>query len=124
MSKARDFLVDKLTVLEPAFRVLPYARTIDPPRKPTVLVRVDRVEPAGEAGARRVRRYRYAVIIIPIKTNGDPAEDELDACLEDVLAAIDAAPDVTWEAAERGTWEDTAFPAYEVTVSVPLKIGA
>lgn len=124
MSRARDYLVAVLKPLEPDFRVLPYARKIDPPKKPTVLVRVDKIDPNPGAGARRVRTYSYAVLVIPVKSTGDPAEDELDACVEDVLDVLDRAADVQWSTAARGTWDETDFPAYEITVTVPLKIGA
>ena len=128
MSRPRDLIVTALAPLEdldPTVRVIPYARTIDPPAVPTVMVRVDRVEPAAaRAGARRVRSYTFAVIVVPAKSTGDAADAEIDALLEDVLAVLDDAPDLTWTAAERGTYQDTAFPAYEVTVTQPLKIGA
>ena len=131
MSKARDFLIEQLAPLEDLedpFRVLPFARGLSPARKPTVLVRVDEVAPVNSAGARRVRVYTFGVIVLGRHTTGDNADDEIDALLEDVLAVLDseqlATAGITWTAAKRGTWQDTAYPAYEVTTTVPLKIGA
>lgn len=100
-------------------RVVGYARNIDPPSKPTVMVRLDEAEPG--AGAPNVwRRYAFALVVLPAKTHGSAADDELDALLEDVLYAIEQAPNLTWSKAARGTYQDNSYPAYEVTLSVPF----
>jgi len=123
---ARALLVGYLAPLEEdGIRVLEYARKIDPPAHPTVLVRYDRVRPAGkDAGARRVRSYEFGLLCVPAKSTGAPAEDEAGALLDDVLAVLDDAPNVLWSVAERGTFEDSTYPAHEITVTLPLKIGA
>lgn len=127
VSDARALLIEWLAPLEaldPPVRVIAHARSIDPPKDPTVLVRYDRVRPNRAAGARRVRTFEFGLLCVPGKLTGPEAEDESTALLDDVLDVLDAAPNVTWEVAERGTYEDSSYPAHEITVTVPLKIGA
>lgn len=127
ISAARALLVSYLAPLEdltPPVRVIPYARQVSPPDRPTVLVRFDGVAPATGAGARRVRTYRFALLCVPGKVRAEAAEDEADALLEDVLAVLDDSPQVSWSTADRGLYEDTEIPSHEVTITLPLKIGA
>ena len=97
--------------------VIGYARQIDPPAWPTVMVRVDEVSrPAGMPQGCRV--YKFALVCIAAKTDPDgPADDELDGLLEDVLHALDTAPDLIWETATRAVYAETS-PAYEVALTV------
>lgn len=119
MSTARDEVVAALeTIVPTSIRVVGYARAIDPPQKPTVLVKIVRVTPAA---IQNRRAYEFGLVIIPTKTDPNgPADDELDAALETVLDALDQWEDVTWSAAERGTYQDTTYPAYEVAVTLPI----
>ena len=103
--------------MPPGVDVLGYARQIDPPARPTVMVRVDEVirPPALPSGC---RAYRFALVCIAAQTDpGGPADDELDGLLEDVLHALDTGTDLTWENATRAVYNDTN-PAYEVAVTV------
>lgn len=117
---ARQAVIDAVAGLElDGVNVIGYARNIDPPTKPTVLVRVDLVEPYPGLPDRN--RYTFGLVLIPTRSGPGSADDELDDLLEDVLHALDNAPDLTWTRAERGTYQDTTYPAYEVTLSVPFK---
>ena len=97
--------------------VVGYARQIDPPARSTVMVRIDEVtRPAGLPTG--CRAYKFALVCIAASTDpGGPADDELDGLLEDVLHALDVAPDLTWETASRAVYNDTN-PAYEVVLTV------
>lgn len=115
---ARSTLVAGLREFLPSdVRVMPYAEQIDPPRRPTVMVRIDVVQPLLNAPS-AARTYQFALVLIPTKCDAGPADDELDRLLEDVLFALesDASP-LTWSRAERGTYQGSTYPAYEVTVS-------
>lgn len=134
-STARAELVALLAPLEEAdgadTRVLPYARDVDPVDRPTVMVRVDEVKPRrGVIGSSRLRDYTFALVLIPSSLTGAAAEDELDEVLELTLAELEAiqtdtsrARNLEWTTATRGSYLDK-FPAYEITVTLPLKIGA
>lgn len=113
---ARTELVTELTATLPtSILVLPYARGIDPPTKPTVMVRVDQVTPSSNPQAQR--DYQFALVLIATKTEAGPADDELDGLLEDVLYELDKSTKINWTTAERATYEEK-FPAYEVTVTI------
>lgn len=97
-------------------RVIPYMRDLDPPAKPTVMVRIDEVVPSPFPQVWRI--YRFALVLIPTMTKVGDADEELDALLEDVLYAVDQPTnDLTWSAAKRATFEDK-YPAYEVTLDL------
>lgn len=115
---ARDEVVTALRAVLPAeVIVLAYARDIDPPTKPTVMVRIDEVRPS--AAPQAFRQYTFAVLVIASQTVSGPADDELDALLEDVLFAIDSSGLLTWQQATRATFEDK-FPAYQVDLLVTI----
>lgn len=99
--------------------LLPYARDIDPPAKPTVMVRIDQVAPSTVAGG--LRDYRFGLVLVAAKTTAGPGDDELDGLLEDVLFALEQASSagITWSTANRATYKE-ANPAYEVTASVTI----
>lgn len=115
----RMLVNDALTAqLSPAsVTVLPYARQIAPPPRPTVMVRLDRLIPGTLAGVGQVRSTELALIVLAAKTDPTgPADDELDALLEDVIHAVEQAPGLTWTEAKRAVYADT-IPAYEVSVT-------
>ena len=134
-STARAELLKLLEPLDdPAgadLRVLGYARDVDPGDRPTVMVRVDEVKPRRRAmgSTGTLRDYAFGVIVIPSILTGAAAEDELDEALELVLARLEVIADdalarnLEWATATRASWLEK-FPAYEITVTVPLKIGA
>lgn len=99
--------------------VIGYARSIAPPAKPTVLVRLDEVVPSP-TNPQAENLHRYALVLIPTMTEPGNADDELEALLEDVLYAIFKAGNLTWSKATRGTYQDTTYPAFEVALDVPI----
>ena len=102
------------TVIPDDILVIPYAKVIDPPKAPTVLVRVDQVEPL-----KPWRRYGFALIVVTPYTNPDgPADENLDEVLEDVLYALDRHETITWDRARRSTFQER--PAYLVSLSIPF----
>ena len=103
--------------MPPGVDVIGYARQIDAPSKPTVMVRIDEVtRPAGLPQG--CRAYKFALVLIAALTDpGGSADDELDGLLEDVLHAVDTGTDLTWESASRAVYNDTN-PAYEVSLTV------
>jgi hypothetical protein len=118
---ARTEVVAALDPLLDGVTVLPYARNVTPPAQPLVMVRVDRVEPAKELPNHN--RYTFALVLLGSKNEPGPADDELDELLEQVIFAINSEQDVlTWESAARGTYENTSYPAYEVTVIHNIKV--
>ena len=112
-STARGAILAAVADLLPAtVNVIPYARHITPPSRPTVMIRVDLVRPGVVQSA---RGYEAALVLIPSKDDPTgPADDELDALLEAVLDALDRAEDLTWSTAERATYQDSTNPAYEI----------
>ena len=119
MTTPRALVKDALTdQLDPAsVTVLAYARQIAPPPRPTVMVRLDRAIPGTLAGVGLVRSTGLALIVLAAKPDPPgPADDELDALLEDVLHAVEQAPGLTWTEAKRAVYADS-IPAYEVSVT-------
>lgn len=119
---ARDQVVAVLAQLVPdGIDVRPYAEDIPRPQLPTVMVRVDEVQP------NRVARHThrdYLMTLILLCTSEDtsgPADDELDQLLEDVLYCLDVGAGAellpTWSSAKRGVYQDTV-PAYEVSTTI------
>ena len=123
---ARDEVVSALTAHTTAGKrlegvnVIPFARSIDPPAKPTVLVRVDDVTPDRNPVPAVWRTYGFALILVPTQAEPGPADTELDALLEDVLYALDQDTQLTWTKATRATYQDTNYPAYQVDLVVPF----
>lgn len=121
MGTARNQVVALLAGVLPAdITVLPYARQIDPPSRPTVMVRVDEVRPSPHANG--FRDYGFALVLVSHLTAAGPADDELDGLLEDVLYALeqDAIPNgVVVGTATRATYAETS-PAYEVALTVTI----
>ena len=117
MTLPRDLVVDALQATAPdGVQVEPYARVLDNVAKRTVMVRVDTVKPRRDV-AQAHRTYGCAVLVIAPTTDAGPADDELDALLEDVLEAIELSPDLDWSEAKRATLDDI-WPAYEITLTV------
>lgn len=103
-----------------------YARQIDPPARPTVMVRVDELAPAPEQHQRDTTAA--LVCIVPASVvDGDQlaaaVEDELEELLEQVLYALeleDVTAAIRWTSAKRAVYgePEPTNPAYEVTVTV------
>lgn len=105
-----------------SWQVLKYARAIDPPPIPTVMIRLDQIERGEEWGT---RVYRYALIAITGKqTIEGAADDELEDVVEDVLLALDKATDglaITTGIGKRGVYAET-MPAFEIPIEVKVSI--
>lgn len=121
MTSTRDALVANLDELdELAVKVIPYARKLDALERVTLLVRIDEVR--NSTAARGWRDFDVTLILATPRTDPTgPADDELDANLEDVLDVLDS-PDagrigIRWQRATRATLEGD-FPAYEITATV------
>ena len=116
---ARDVLINALAGLPADIDVIPYARNIAYPLRTTVMVRTDKVSPAGAGGSWDVES---ALVIIAAKVDPTgPADDELDAALQDVLYLLDTddrAAGLLWTGATRAVYgePEPTNPAYEVAV--------
>lgn len=101
------------------FRCLPNATPPDRIEVGKIVVMVYRtaLEPAPQHGV-RVNALDLWLLTPKESLAPDGADDDLDDALDQVLAAIDAAPQLTWSTAERGVWEDSAH-GYKITLSIP-----
>lgn len=124
---ARDVVVDAVEALLPAgyARVEKYAREVDPPRKPLVMVRVDEVQPVPEAGA-GARVYLMALVLLASRREAGKADDELEDFLDFVLWSIDRdESNITWTSAKRATYkqsDENEYPAFEVALRLPITV--
>ena len=115
MTLPRPLIVAQLASLSAEYQLIPYARDITPTRA-TVMVRIDGVSPTDD---RMLRRYQAALLVITPRIDPTgPADDELDAALEDVLYSLDQTPaGIVWESARRVVYADV-LPAYEIAITV------
>lgn len=120
MALAREEVIALLQGAVPDAHVLPYPRNIDTPSKSTVMYRIDTVEPSKAASGSW--DVSGSLILIASATTSGPADEELDALLQDVLVALDTdqVPGMRWVSAKRATYgdPDPTNPAYEVEVTV------
>lgn len=100
--------------------VIPYARNIARPPRPTVMVKVDTVRPMDQA---RLTHRQYAFQLVVLGSSEDdqgPGDDELDQALEDVLNGLDQGEAMgvlpRWTEARRAVYAET-IPAYEIDVT-------
>lgn len=119
---ARDEVVEVLGELLPEdIKVEKYAREVDPPRKPLIMVRLDEVLPLPAAGAGQ-REFRMALVILASRKEAGKADDELEETLDIVLWKIDRdLQRITWTSAKRATYKQSdanEYPAFEVALSV------
>lgn len=101
--------------------VLPHPTAVDPPAKPTVMLRLDAVTPGS---ARGVRTYNYAIVLLASSAEVDGSDEQLEDLLEQALAAVDRFDPslaITWEQAKRGTYRGT-IPAFEIPVAVHVAV--
>lgn len=126
MATPRQLLTDMLTTALPSdIDVIAYSHNIEAPVRSTVMVRVDKVRnsPTGLG----LRDYDFVLVLIAAKTTYGPADDELDALLEDVLGSLssqDIPNGVTFTEALRATYgePDATNPAYDVSITVTFAI--
>lgn len=114
---ARKQLATALVVhLAPSvYRVIDHQDSVDQiaPTERVVIVYQARVAPTGGIGVREVSLEVW--VLVPA---ADPAlaDDQLEASLEDILAALDTVTWAHWTDAERGVYAD-AFHGYRITVT-------
>lgn len=116
---ARALVLEQVAGLGTGATVMAYARNVDTIADPTLMVRVDQVDP--DPNVRAWRRYTVALLVIVPQTDvAADAEDELDGLLEDVLHELeqDTTP-LTWTTAKRAIFQDQ-WHCYEVTLTVPI----
>ena len=122
---ARDEVVNLLAAhLPEGIEVIPYARNIDPPSVPTVMVRIDRVRPSQIAGS--LWDVDVALILIATQVTPGPADIELDGLLQDVLFALgktDIQNAIRWTEATRAVFgePEPTNPAYEVMANTQVQ---
>ena len=98
--------------------VIPYARDIDPPSKPTVMVRLDEVRPSGAA---TTWNCRFGLVLVTPQTTAGPADEELEGFLIDVLFALVQAEGLSWTNATRAIYNESN-PAFEVACDYTAQI--
>jgi hypothetical protein len=120
MGTARDTVVEQLAALPADLcRVRPYARLNRQPAEPTLLVRVDEIEPVEQ-----YRLYRFSLIVLSTKlvTDDDAVggvDDEIDDLVELVLAELDKGiTNLLWKSAKRGVYEPTNSPCYIIAAEL------
>lgn len=115
---ARQELVTALEAVVPStMKVMPYARDIARPSRPTVMVKVDTVRPMPEARLTH-RLYSFQLVLLgPSEDTHGPGDDVLDAALEFILDALDQGDSMAtlprWSEARRAVYGET-IPAYEI----------
>lgn len=122
MSARATLAATLATALDPEVDIVEYARDGLTLTARTVMLRVDEVQRYSAAPLAR-RRYVYALILaVPQTSTHGPADERLDAFLEEVLAAIEAAGTLPqWTTCRRGTY-GKEYPAYEVVLPVDFRI--
>ena len=117
----RGIIADKVTAglvstgHDPAsFRVRTDYRVVDGLEAPTVLVRLESLTPDPPA-------WVTATVHLLVATPATEDEDELEAWLADVLAALstDDAHGILWTTATRVVLDDT-WPAWDITTTVTV----
>ncbi len=120
---ARALVAAQLSALD-GVDLIDYADGIDPPSNPVVMLRLDHIEPHPEIVTPGARRYRFGLVVITPRVQAGPADDQLEAATERVLAAVDAADTITWTTAERGVYASSpdapGYPCMTVTTQADL----
>lgn len=124
MSTPRDLLAAVLVKSFPAGGPVDVQRhpgAVDPPAKPTIMLRLDTVTPGTVRGH---RVYTYALVLLSTLTDPDASDDQLDTLLEQTLTALDSYDPnmaLTWAPATRGSYRLTT-PAFEIPVTVHVAV--
>jgi hypothetical protein len=123
VTAARDWVHARLVEhLPDTYQVERWAPQLDTVQAPTLLLRLDGIEPAPEAGQHQ-RRYLATVLAVSPRDDATAdATDEVDAVAEDVLYAIDQSDQVTWTACKRVSVDDL-WAGWEVAIrTIPLTL--
>lgn len=119
MSTVRADLADALKPLLPTrWRIIPYADSLDriDTRRPVLMLYRERITPTGAGTFHHIDNHMTLWLLTP-RLNPGPADDALDKAADQLIAAVDALPWCTWDAAERGVWGDQAFAGYKLTLT-------
>lgn len=123
---ARSIVTDLLvTNLPSSAYVIPYAREIDPPSMPTVMIRLDKIGPSTRAAG--WLEFEYALVLIAAQQTPGPADDELEDLLFDVFHALGIASSssagITYASATRAVYppDNPSNPAFEVPITVTVQ---
>jgi len=115
----RSQVSDALRALLPAnMRVIDVPRSLDgmEANRPVVLLYRDRLEKAPNAQGAYLSTISLWIITPKIDTI--KGEDELDAALDIVVAALDTILWANWRTAERSIFGDAQAPAYRIDLQV------
>jgi hypothetical protein len=120
----RKLITDTLKPLLPrTWRVLDRQPNLDTLSKPTVTIRIERIERAKEAP--KVGRWYHGVLRITSPVQDiDRVDDALDDNIIDLLNAIDdlpatdTAPQLVWTTAERGVVEGSTNFAFDISFAM------
>jgi hypothetical protein len=124
VSTVRDLLGDLLAKSFPQPGPVDIQRhpgAVDPPAKPTIMLRLDTVAPGASRGQ---RAYTFALVLLSTLSDPDASDDQLDALLEATMSALDRFDPnlaLTWATVTRGTYRLTV-PAYEIPVTVHVAV--
>lgn len=115
MSAVRDDAVATLRQAVPNdLDVEPYSRAgIEALSRPSILVKLTNVEPEPTA-PQAARRYTFELVLVSALTEAGPADDELEALLEDVLYVLEQHDRFVFVSATRGVYEGTNTPCWSV----------
>lgn len=116
-SDAREALAGLLSPAIAPARVVPYADDVAPePEHPVAVCYVESVGP-GSQQVTAALLWRMEVRLAVARTEPGRADDELDALLGTVLAALDGSDVFLWTVATRSVYLES-FPCYVVSVEV------
>lgn len=115
----REEVLELLHLPPSRFTTSPDARTPDRIDKGKVFVLTYRqtVTQSPQIGT-RINELQLWILTPKLNLEKGGADDDLDRALDEVLDAIDAAPQLTWTTAERTVWDD-AWHGYMISTSVP-----
>ncbi|MGV8965338.1 MAG: hypothetical protein ACOH2F_03580 [Cellulomonas sp.] len=119
---ARTQLATELAAALPTFRVMGFNDTLDAVTKPTVMVWQSSLARLDQINHDRLR-VTLDLWVLTGRDNPEKADDDLDASLEEVIAALQPLAWVDWTNATRGIFLEH-FHGYNVTVTAVAQIGA
>lgn len=103
----RELLAGALTATLPDLQVVADARQLDGVRKPGAVVLWTGVRRRLELQGMTMLSDEVTCWVLTAASKPTEVEDDLDGLLLDVLQVIEAQPELSWTAAERGVLSDT-----------------